>query len=73
MARTAARNSQGSQFFIVLSDDNSLAQTNTYAIFGSVTSGMATVDAIAAMRNSGQPSNTALDPVAMDSVTVRKP
>jgi len=73
MARTSAPNSAGSQFFIVLSGDNSLAGTNTYAIFGSVTSGMETVDAIAAMRNSGRPSNTALDPVAMDSITVRKP
>jgi cyclophilin family peptidyl-prolyl cis-trans isomerase len=73
MARTTAPNSQGSQFFIVLSDDNSLARTNTYAIFGSVTSGMDTVDAIAAMRNSGDPTNAALDPVAMDSITVSKP
>jgi cyclophilin family peptidyl-prolyl cis-trans isomerase len=73
MARTSAPNSQGSQFFVVLSDDNSLGKTNTYAIMGSVTSGMETVDAIAAMPNSGPPSNTALDPVAMDRVTVSKP
>jgi cyclophilin family peptidyl-prolyl cis-trans isomerase len=73
MARSTAPNSQGSQFFIVLSNNNSLAQTNTYAIFGTVTSGMETVDAIAAMRNGGPPSNIALDPVAMDRVTVSKP
>jgi cyclophilin family peptidyl-prolyl cis-trans isomerase len=73
MARTSAPNSQGSQFFIVLSDSNSLAQTNTYSIFGTVTSGMEVVDAIAAMPNSGSPSNTALDPVAMDTVTVATP
>ncbi len=73
MARTSAPNSQGSQFFIVLSDRNSLASANTYSIFGTVTSGMDTVDAIAAMPNSGTPNNSALDSVAMDMVTVATP
>jgi cyclophilin family peptidyl-prolyl cis-trans isomerase len=75
MARTPAPNSQGSQFFIVLSDGaaRSLVVANTYAIFGEVTSGMETVDAIAAMPNSGEPNNAALQPVAMDSVTVSQP
>lgn len=75
MARTAQPNSQGSQFFVVLGDGaaQALASYNTYAIFGEVTSGMDTVDKIAAMPNSGQPSNTALQPVAMDSVTVTTP
>jgi peptidyl-prolyl cis-trans isomerase B (cyclophilin B) len=75
MARTPAPNSQGSQFFIVLSDSaaRALVQANTYAIFGDVTSGMETVDAIAAMPNSGDPNNAALQPVAMDSVTVSQP
>ena len=75
MARTPAPNSQGSQFFIVLSDAaaRSLVVANTYAIFGEVTSGMETVDAIAAMPNSGEPNNAALQPVAMDSVTVGQP
>lgn len=73
MARTQAPNSQGSQFFIVLSDTNSLAQANTYSIFGTVTAGMDSVDAIAAMPNSGSPNNTALNPVAMDRVTVSQP
>ena len=73
MARTSAPNSQGCQFFIVLSDDNSLATNNTYAIFGSVTSGLETVDAIATMPNSGTPNNVALDPVAMDRVSVATP
>ena len=50
-----------------------LASANTYAIFGEVTSGMDTVDRIAAMPNSGEPSNSALQPVAMDSVTVSTP
>jgi cyclophilin family peptidyl-prolyl cis-trans isomerase len=75
MARTPAPNSQGSQFFIVLADQaaRSLVQANNYAIVGEVTSGMEVVDAIAAMPNSGSPNNAALDPVAMDSVTVREP
>jgi peptidyl-prolyl cis-trans isomerase B (cyclophilin B) len=75
MARTPAPNSQGSQFFIVLSDAAArpLVAANTYAIFGEVTSGMETVDAIAAMPNGGEPNNAALQPVAMDSVTVSQP
>ena len=75
MARTSAPDSEGSQFFIVLDDNaaSALAQYNTYAIFGEVTDGMATVDSIAAMPNSGQPSNTALQPVAMEAVSVSTP
>jgi len=77
MARTAQPNSQGSQFFIVLSDDANAALTNPanalypYAILGDVTAGMDVVDAIAAMPNSGASSgNAAIDPVVMTSVTV---
>lgn len=75
MARTREPNSQGSQFFIVLDDraGRGLAQTNTYAIFGEVTDGMDVVDAIAAMPNSGRPDNRALEPVAMDRLTVTNP
>jgi cyclophilin family peptidyl-prolyl cis-trans isomerase len=75
MARTQQPNSQGSQFFIVLDDgaQASLARANTYAIFGNVTAGMEVVDAIAAMPNSGDPNNAALQPVAMDTVTVNSP
>ena len=71
-ARTNAPDSQGSQFFIVLDDAAAgpLATYNTYAIFGSVSSGMDVVDAIAAMPNSGEPNNAALEPVAMEVVTV---
>jgi cyclophilin family peptidyl-prolyl cis-trans isomerase len=48
MARTAAPNSVGSQFFIVLSDEarTALASANTYQIIGSVTKGMEVADAI---------------------------
>jgi len=76
MARTSQPDSQGSQFFIVLSDDANAALTDPsivypYAIMGEVTSGMDVADVIAAMPNSGDNSgNQALDPVAMTSVTV---
>jgi peptidyl-prolyl cis-trans isomerase B (cyclophilin B) len=76
MARTPAPNSEGSQFFIVLSDDvgPGLATANPgYAIMGEVTAGMATVDAIAGMPNSGEPNYAAIHPLAMDSVTVSNP
>ena len=46
---------------------------NTYQIIGEVTAGMDVVDAIAAMPNSGQPSNAAVDPLAMTKVTVANP
>jgi peptidyl-prolyl cis-trans isomerase B (cyclophilin B) len=75
MARTPQPHSEGSQFFIVLSDEArpALESANTYAIMGHVTSGMDVVDAIAAMPNSGEPNNAALDPVAMSKVTVSTP
>ncbi len=75
MARTPEPDSQGSQFFVVLDDaaQPALESARTYAIFGEVVSGMDVVDAIAAMPNSGEPNNTALDPVSMDKVTVTRP
>ena len=78
MARTAQQNSQGSQFFIVLSDDANGALTQPsvvypYAIMGEVIDGMTVVDQIAAMPNLGEASgNAAVDPVVMDSVTITK-
>jgi cyclophilin family peptidyl-prolyl cis-trans isomerase len=77
MARTSAPNSQGSQFFIVLSDDPAgpiLESYRTYAIFGEVLEGMDVVDAIATMPNSGdQSGNQALEPVPMTKLTVSTP
>lgn len=74
MARTGDPHSQSSQFFIVLdnSAQASLAGSNPYgyAIVGTVTSGMAVVDAIAAMPNSGGNDNLAINPVPMTSVVV---
>ena len=76
MARTPDANSQGSQFFIVLSDDANAPLTDPqnapypYAILGEVVSGMDVVDAIAAMPNAGGQTNAAIDPVVMNSVTL---
>ena len=76
MARTGNPDSQGSQFFIVLSDDANAALTDPsikypYAILGEVAAGMDVVDTIAAMPNSGDNSgNAAINPVVMTSVTV---
>ena len=75
MARTQAPHSEGSQFFIVLDDvaRPALQDKNNYAIFGRVTAGMASVDAIAAMPNSGGQENQALQPVQMTKLTVSTP
>ncbi len=75
MARSSLPDSQGSQFFIVLSDGAApaLSSANTYAIMGEVTSGMDVVDAIAAMPNSGEPDNAALDPLPITKATVARP
>jgi len=72
MARTTQAHSQADQFFIVLDDSaaQSLTRANNYAILGKVSTGMDVVDAIAALPNSGDPDNAALNPVPMTSVTV---
>ena len=72
MARSQAADSQGSQFFIVLSDGAAapLSDANTYAIFGEVTSGMEVADAIY-QASAGQELPTS--PIAMTHVTVTNP
>ncbi|HXG26292.1 MAG TPA: peptidylprolyl isomerase, partial [Candidatus Binatia bacterium] len=69
MARTSQPNSQGSQFFIVLSDEAGeiLKSANTYAIFGTVVQGMEVADAIFAASNGVE---LPADPVVMTKVTV---
>lgn len=71
MARTNAPNSQGSQFFIVLTEEARapLESYNTYAIFGTVTKGLEAVDAVAAAADQEIPT----DPIVMDRVTVATP
>ena len=73
MARTSAPNSQGSQFFICLDDVTDQLAGGDYVVFGKVTSGMEVVDAIAAGPSGGGQEGKALDPVAMDRVTVQQP
>ena len=69
MARTQAKDSQTSQFFIVLDDRSAvpLVSANTYTIFGEVISGMEVADAIYQASNGVElPAN----PIAMTTVTV---
>ena len=70
MARSSQPNSQGSQFFVVLSDAAAvpLSQYNTYAILGEIVSGMDVVDAIAALERTGD--DRPIDPPKILSTTV---
>lgn len=72
MARTSEPNSQGSQFFIVLSDAAAgpLEQARTYAILGEVSAGMDTVDAISQVPLAG--GTQPIDPVVIESVSVTR-
>ena len=69
MARTAAPDSQGSQFFIVLDDGAAppLESARTYAILGEVVSGLDVVDAIAAVER--DKDDRPIDPVSIISAT----
>ncbi|MEY3725840.1 MAG: hypothetical protein RI971_417 [Chloroflexota bacterium] len=73
MARSAAPNSQGSQFFIVLDDGAAgpLESVRTYAILGEVIAGMDVVDAIAAVERDQQ--DRPVVPVTILSTTVSSP
>ena len=73
MARSAAPNSQGSQFFIVLDDGAAgpLESARTYAILGEVTAGMEVVDAIAFVERDQE--DRPVVPVTILSATVSSP
>ena len=66
----AGRDTNGSQFFIVL-DEAGLPPD--YSVFGRVTSGMEVADEISAGPSSGGQAGQALEPVAMNRVTVANP
>jgi peptidyl-prolyl cis-trans isomerase B (cyclophilin B) len=66
MARSGHPDSASSQFFIVVADAGFL--DNQYTVFGEVTSGMDAVDAIVAAPKNGE---SPVDPVAIESATVR--
>ena len=65
----AGPNTNGSQFFIVLSDDGAKGLEPRYQVVGEVTSGIDAVDAIAAAADGQIPSN----PVVMTDVSVSTP
>ena len=65
----AGRDTNGSQFFIVLGD---AALPPDYSVFGRVTSDMEIADEIAAGPSTGQ-AGQALEPVTMNRVTVANP
>ena len=73
MARSAAPDSQGSQFFIVLDDGAQppLESARTYAILGQVTTGMDVVDAIAGVERDAE--DRPVVPVTILSTTVSTP
>ena len=73
MARSAAPDSQGSQFFIVLDDGAQppLESARTYAILGRVTVGMDVVDAIANVERDAE--DRPVVPVTILSTTVSTP
>lgn len=78
MARTQVVDSATSQFFINLVDNPFLdhqdpsPQGYGYAVFGTVTEGMDTVDAIAAVAtaNSGMHQNVPVEPILIEKATV---
>ena len=76
MARTAAPNSQGSQFFIIVKD-SSFLEGGGYTIFGEVVSGMEVVDQLVLLPTAndepGGNGGTALNPPIMRSVTIQRP
>jgi cyclophilin family peptidyl-prolyl cis-trans isomerase len=66
----AGRDTNGSQFFIVLGD---AGLAPDYSVFGRVTSGMEVADEIAAGPSTGGQAGQALEPVTMNRVTVANP
>ena len=67
-----ALNSNGSQFFICLSDLNGVLP-RTYTIFGLVTEGTAVVDAIGAAQVINGIGGVPVDPIVIDRITINGP
>jgi len=67
MARTSDPDSATTQFFVNTVDNDFLDGPNGYAVFGEVTDGMDTLDAIAAVPTDS--SDAPLDPVVITSCT----
>lgn len=74
MAKTAAPNSGGSQFFIVTNEHAEWLDGN-YTLFGYVTDGIDVVDAIEAVETTGQyelPPDHPLDDVIIESIEIEE-
>lgn len=73
MANTAMPNSNGSQFFICLTDLNAQFPDRSYTIFGLVTDGREVVDAIGAVAVHDPIDGVPIDPVVINRVGVEPP
>ena len=65
---TGGTDTNGSQFFVLLGDAPTLRPY--YSLLGTVTDGRAVVDAIGQLPTSGNPYDTPLDPVIIESISV---
>jgi cyclophilin family peptidyl-prolyl cis-trans isomerase len=72
MARTSDPNSAGSQFFVVLADNDQirLSLDGQYSVFGRVIEGMDVVDRIAALPTVGGEGNDRQQPVNPDDARI---
>jgi dolichyl-diphosphooligosaccharide--protein glycosyltransferase len=72
MANSARPDSNGSQFFICLTDLNAQLPRD-YTIFGRVSAGTEVVDAIGAVEVSSEVTNVPIDPVVINRIAVEGP
>jgi cyclophilin family peptidyl-prolyl cis-trans isomerase len=71
MAKAAAPNSAGSQFFINTKDNNNAGWNNAYAVFGKVVSGQSTVDKIGQTPVGGASGDTPTQAVWIEKLTIK--
>ena len=73
MANSGRPNSNGSQFFICLTDIDAQFPVRSFTIFGVVSSGMEVVDAIGAVAVNDEFIGVPLDPVVINRIEVARP
>lgn len=73
MANSGRPNSNGSQFFICLTDIDAQFPVRSFTIFGVVSSGTEVVDAIGAVAVNDEFIGVPLDPVVISRITVEGP
>jgi peptidylprolyl isomerase len=71
MAKAAAPNSAGSQFFINTKDNNGAGWNNAYAVFGKVVSGQSTVDKIGQTPLGGPSGDAPTQAVWIEKLTIK--